>query len=126
VDERKSEPSLETVFTFSAFRLLPSAMLIVFTTAPNIQEAERLAEKIVDAKLAACVQILPQMRSIYFWQGSVQNEPEHLLLIKTLEEKYESLEMFILANHSYDVPEIAAVSAEKVSESYLGWMKEHL
>ena len=101
-------------------------MLIVFTTAPNIQEAERLAEKIVDAKLAACVQILPQMRSIYCWQGSVQNEPEHLLLIKTLEEKYESLEMFILANHSYDVPEIAAVSAEKVSESYLGWMKEYL
>ncbi|HTK38367.1 MAG TPA: divalent-cation tolerance protein CutA [Pyrinomonadaceae bacterium] len=101
-------------------------MLIVFTTAPNVEEAESLAEKIVEAKLAACVQILPQMRSIYFWQDAVHKEPEHLLLIKTLDDKYESLEMFIHSNHSHDVPEIVAVKAEKLSESYLGWMKEYL
>lgn len=101
-------------------------MLIVFTTVPNLDEAESLAQKIVEAKLAACVQILPQMRSIFFWEGSIQKEQEHLLLIKTLDDKYESLEMFIHANHSYDVPEIVAIKAEKVSESYLAWMKECL
>jgi len=101
-------------------------MLIVVTTSPSIEEAESLAQKIVEAKLAACVQILPQMRSVYFWEGSIQKEPEHLLLIKTLDEKYESLEMFIHANHSYDVPEIVAVKAEKVSESYLAWVSKYL
>ena len=54
-------------------------MLIVLTTTPNIDEAEGLAEKIVAAKLATCVQILPQMTSVYFWEGKVQKEPEHLL-----------------------------------------------
>jgi len=100
-------------------------MLIVFTTTRDIEEAEGLAGKIVEAKLAVCVQILPQMKSIYFWQGSLQKESEHLLLIKTLEQKYEALEKFILSNHSYDVPEIVAVSAEKISKSYLAWMKEN-
>jgi len=101
-------------------------MLIVFTTVSNIEEAENLAEKIVDAKLAACVQILPQIKSFYFWQGEVQKDSEHLLLIKTLEEKYAALETFIRENHSYDVPEIVAISAENVSDGYLKWMSEYL
>lgn len=101
-------------------------MLIVFTTSPNTEEAENLAQKIVESKLAACVQILPQMRSFYIWKGKVQNEAEHLLLIKTLPEKYTELEKFIKTNHSYEVPEIIALKAEKVSESYLNWMKENL
>jgi len=100
-------------------------MLIVFTTTPDIEEAESLAEKIVDAKLAACVQILPPMRSVYFWEGAIQKETEHLLLIKTLEEKYEEIEKFIKENHSYDVPEIVAISPEKVSPAYLAWIKEY-
>jgi periplasmic divalent cation tolerance protein len=99
-------------------------MLIVLTTTPNIEEAENLARKIVEAKLAACVQVLPQMRSFYFWKGEVQADAEHLLLIKTLPEKYAELETFIQSNHSYEVPEIAALAAEKVSESYLKWMLE--
>jgi periplasmic divalent cation tolerance protein len=101
-------------------------MLIVLTTTPNIDEAESLAERIVAAKLAACVQILPQMTSVYFWEGKVQKEPEHLLLIKTLGEKYDELEAFIKANHSYSLPEIVAVEADKISHGYLSWMKEYL
>jgi periplasmic divalent cation tolerance protein len=101
-------------------------MLIVFTTTPNFEEAESLAEKIVAEKLAACVQILPQMKSIYFWEGAIQKESEQLLLIKTLEEKYDALEKFILANHEYEVPEISAVKAERVSDRYLGWIKGYL
>jgi len=115
-------------------------MLIVLTTTPNAAEAEALAEKIVDAKLAACVQILPQMQSVYFWEeknpvaaargsdgkGEVRKEPEHLLLIKTLEEKFEALSEFVRQNHSYEVPEIVAVGADKISEGYLKWMTDYL
>ena len=101
-------------------------MLVVLTTTPNSDEANRLARSIVESKLAACVQVLPQMTSVYFWEGEVQTEPEHVLLIKTLEEKFDALAQFIRENHSYDVPEIVAIEAEKVSESYLGWMREYL
>jgi len=101
-------------------------MLIVLTTTRTQNEAESLAEKIVSAKLAACVQILPQMASIYFWEGKLEKESEHLLLIKTMQEKFEKLETFLLHNHPYKVPEIVALPAEKVSESYLEWMKKYL
>lgn len=101
-------------------------MLIVLTTTPNIEEAENLAEKIVAEKLAACVQVLPAMKSFYFWGGEIQKDSENLLLIKTLDEKFDSLEKFIQSNHSYDVPEIVAIKAKNVSESYLGWLTEYL
>ena len=101
-------------------------MLIVLTTTPNIEEAESLAQKIVAEKVAACVQILPQMKSVYFWEGKIQKESEHLLLIKTLEEKFAELEKFIIANHSYEVPEIVAITAEKISDGYLRWLKDYL
>ena len=101
-------------------------MLIVLTTTPDLAEAERLAERIVTERLAACVQVLPQMRSFYFWKGAVQKEAEHLLLIKTLEEQFVALERFIRENHTYEVPEIVAIEAERVSDGYLAWMKEYL
>jgi len=101
-------------------------MLVVLTSAPNIEEAETLAQKILTVKLAACVQILPQMKSFYFWEGAIQQDAEHLLLIKTLAEKFVELETFIKENHSYEVPEIVALSAEKVSENYLDWMRNYV
>ncbi|MDQ3324108.1 MAG: divalent-cation tolerance protein CutA [Acidobacteriota bacterium] len=101
-------------------------MLVVLTTTPNEREAEDLAEKIVAEKLAACVQILPQMKSVYFWDGAVQKESEHLLLIKTLPEKFDVLAKFIQANHSYETPEIAALKAADVSENYFNWIKDSL
>jgi periplasmic divalent cation tolerance protein len=99
-------------------------MLVVITTVGDAGEGESLARLIVEAKLAACVQILPKMTSVYFWEGKIQSEPEHLLLIKTLEEKFDELSLFIKQNHSYDVPEIVGVAAEKVSEGYLSWIGE--
>ena len=101
-------------------------MLIVFTTTPNITEAEGLAQKIVEAKLAACVQVLPQITSFYFWENAVQRDAEHLLFIKTLPAKFAELEKFIQENHSYEVPEIVAVKSENVSEKYFGWLKNYL
>jgi len=97
-------------------------MLIVLVTTPNEAEAESLAARIVEAKLAACVQILPRMTSVYVWEGKLQKDAEHLLLIKTLPDKYDELEAFIIANHSYDVPEIVAIDAERVSGPYLAWL----
>ena len=85
-----------------------------------------MARKIVEARLAACVQVLPPVKSFYFWEGAVQADSEHLLLIKTLPGKYDELEEFIRSNHSYSVPEIVALSAEKVSEDYFDWLKKYL
>ena len=99
-------------------------MLIVLTTTPTDREADELAAKIVEVRLAACVQILPQMKSVYVGEGKLRREGEHLLLIKTLPEKFDELSQFITANHSYDVPEIVAIEAERVSEPYLRWVVE--
>lgn len=101
-------------------------MIVVLTTTPNSKEAEDLAKSIVEAKLAACVQVLPEMRSFYFWEDAVQSDQEHLLLIKTLPEKFAELENFIQTNHSYEIPEIIALKAEDVAESYLNWAKNHI
>lgn len=97
-------------------------MLIVFTTVSNQTVGETLAAKIVEARLAACVQVLPRMTSVYMWEGRVTIEGEHLLLIKTLPEKFDELSAFITANHTYDVPEIVAIDVVRVSEPYHDWV----
>jgi periplasmic divalent cation tolerance protein len=103
-----------------------SAVIVVLTTVSNNEEAEALARKIVEAKLAACVQILPPMKSVYFWENAIQVDSERLLLIKTLREKFDELAKFIQTNHSYDTPEIIALEANAVAENYLDWMKTYL
>ena len=106
--------------------VVSNCMLIVLTTTSSHSEAESLAHRIVEAKIAACVQVMPPMRSIYFWNGAVQNDAEYLILIKTLPEKFDLLEEFILANHNYDTPEIVAIEAERVSEHYMRWLTNYL
>jgi len=101
-------------------------MLVVFTTAPDIWEAESLAEKLVKERLAACVQVLPQMTSFYFWEGEVQKEGEHLMLIKTDDAKFDALKNFIQQNHSYEVPEIVAVKSDQASQPYIDWIESYL
>jgi len=98
-------------------------VLVILTTTPTVEEAELLAEKLVKEKLAGCVQVLPQMQSVYFWQGEVKKDAECLLLVKTLSEKYDAVEAFIRNNHSYSVPEIVAIKSEKVFNGYLDWLK---
>ena len=99
-------------------------MLVVLTTVGNAGEGESLARSIVESNLAACVQILPKMTSVYVWEGKIHSDDEHLLLIKTLEEKFDTLSDFIREIHSYDMPEIVAISAERVSQDYLNWIRE--
>jgi periplasmic divalent cation tolerance protein len=99
-------------------------MLIVFTTTPDKEEAETLARKLVEEKLAGCVQIVPRITSFYSWENKVQKDEEYLLLIKTLPEIFTELEVFIKENHSYSVPEIAAIEVGKVSANYLSWLND--
>ena len=98
-------------------------MRIVLTTVPDPATGEKLADSLVRSGLAACVQVMPRMTSVYLWEGKVQKEGEHLLLIKTFPEKWEQLHTFISNHHPYDVPEMVAIDASRVSDPYLAWMK---
>ncbi len=95
---------------------------VVLTTCPDADSADRLAEMVVARNLAACVNIQPQVRSIYRWQGNVERAAEHLLLIKTTAARYDELECLIRANHPYELPEVIAVPIVAGSSDYLGWI----
>ncbi len=92
-------------------------------TAANREEAARLAEMLVEKYLAACVQILPEMESVYRWQGKVERQREVLLIAKTTGAKFEELAKEVRALHSYETPEIVAVQLTAGSRPYLEWLK---
>ena len=98
--------------------------IVVFMTAANGEEASRLAEMLVGAHLAACVQILPEMESVYRWQGKIERQAEILLIAKTTTGKFDELEREVRALHSYDTPEIVAVPIVTGSAPYLEWLKQ--
>jgi periplasmic divalent cation tolerance protein len=98
--------------------------IVVFITAPSGEEATRLAEMLVGAHLAACVQILPEMESVYRWQGKIERQSEILLLVKTSRAKFEDLEREVRALHSYDTPEIVAIPIISGSAPYLEWLSQ--
>lgn len=104
----------------------PTDAIVVFMTAANREEAARLAEMIVAARLAACVQILPEMESVYRWQGKIERQPEILLIAKTTAARFEELEREVRAIHSYDTPEIVAFPLTAGSSPYLKWLKTSL
>jgi len=91
---------------------------------PNIDEGQKIARILVESKLAACVNIIKNIFSIYRWKGEIQNDNEHLLLIKTIEVNCESLIQKVNEIHSYSVPECIAFKIEKGSETYLKWIEE--
>ena len=98
--------------------------IVVFMTAANGEEATRLAEMLVGAHLAACVQILPEMESVYRWQGNIERQSEVLLIAKTTRGKFDDLEREVRALHSYDTPEIVAVPIVAGSAPYLEWLSK--
>lgn len=98
--------------------------LVVFTTFDRKEFAERVAEKLLTKKLAACVQMTP-IESIYSWKGRIEKAEEYLCTIKTREELYGDVEEIIKENHSYEVPEIVAVPIVKGSDDYLSWLNEN-
>lgn len=100
--------------------------IVVFLTAPNGEEATRLADLVIGAHLAACVQILPEMESVYRWQGKIERQSEILLIAKTTAAKFADLEREVRALHSYETPEIVAVPIVAASTPYLKWLAESL
>lgn len=98
--------------------------ILVLCTAPDGEVGATLARGLVEAKLAACVNIVPGLRSFYVWKGAVHHEPEVQLLIKTRRARFGELSAWIDANHPYEVPEIVALPIEAGSKSYLGWLEE--
>jgi periplasmic divalent cation tolerance protein len=96
--------------------------ITVMMTAGSREEAVRLAEMLVGARLAACVQILPEIESVYHWQGEVRRDPEVLLLAKTTQARFALLEREVRALHSYETPEIIALPIIAASAPYLEWL----
>lgn len=101
---------------------MDSQPLVVFCTCPDQASAERIATTVVEERLAACVNILPGLTSIYRWQGQAQRDTELLLLLKTQDEVYPLLEVRIRELHPYDVPEIIALPVRMGSSAYLDWI----
>ncbi len=99
-----------------------SEAIVVLMTAGSREEAARLAEMLVGSRLAACVQIMPEMESVYHWQGKIERSPETLLLAKTTTENFAELEREVRALHTYETPEIVALSITAASAPYLEWL----
>jgi periplasmic divalent cation tolerance protein len=103
-----------------------SNAIAVFITAPTRAEAEQIAEMLVQTQLAACVQILPEIDSVYRWQGSIERQKEVLLIAKTTAKCFVELEAKVKAIHSYDTPEIVATPLTAGSQGYLEWLKANV
>ncbi len=100
----------------SAFRV------VLITTPPDM--AEGISQKIVENKMAACVNIVERVKSIYHWKGVVKKDFESLLIVKTATKKVESLIRFIRENHTYDVPEVISMTIAEGNPDYLNWLDE--
>jgi len=99
---------------------------IVFVTCESKDEAEKIAESVVKDKLAACVNVLPGIRSCYVWEGKLTWSDEVLLLIKTSRGRFDQLQDRIKAMHSYSVPEIVGVPIEDAFDKYIAWIDESI
>lgn len=96
--------------------------IVVFSTCASPEDAERIARRLVDSRLAACVSIVPGIRSVYRWQGKVEDAAEQLLVIKTSRAAFPALRAEIENVHPYEVPEILALPVVEGSEKYLSWL----
>ncbi len=95
---------------------------IAITTAGSREEAEQIARALVEERLAACVNLLPGVTSVYRWRGEMETAEEVLLLIKTTAERLEELEAAVRRLHSYEVPELVVLRPEAMGKAYLEWL----
>ena len=100
--------------------------IVILSTCATEEEAERLARVLLDARLAACINVIPRMRSFYRWKGAVESADECLLLIKSSRPLFEPLKAELEKVHSYDVPEVIALPVLEGAEKYLNWMATNL
>ena len=100
--------------------------IVIFITAPNKKEAQKIASGLVKNKLAACVNIVDKIESVFFWNGKINRAKEVLLIVKSRKDKFKKIVKFVKANHSYQVPEIISLSITSGLASYLRWINDYL
>jgi len=99
--------------------------IVVLVTCGSEEEALKIANILVEDRLAACVNLVAPIRSIYRWEGKIWDEKEWLLVIKTQKHRFEELEKKVKSLHSYSVPEIISLSITEGSSAYLNWIREN-
>ncbi len=97
-------------------------MLIVLCTFPDAETARRISKEIILENLAACANLIPNVESIYQWEGKIEQSSEVLGIFKVVSSGFTRLEDFLLENHPYDTPEIVGISPDRVSDKYLKWV----
>lgn len=100
--------------------------ILVLNTCATAEEAERIARLLLDRKLAACVNVVPGLRSFYHWNGAIESAEECLLLIKSSRPLFEPLRAALEQAHSYDVPEVLALPIVEGASNYLNWLAGNL
>ena len=98
--------------------------IVVFVTAGSEKEGEKIARALLKEKLAACVNIVPGLKSVFRWKGKISTEEEVLLMIKTKDRLFEKLKKRVIELHSYDVPEVIALGILAGNEKYLDWLRK--
>ena len=101
------------------------SVVFVYATFPDADTAQKICGELISQKLAACANILGEGRSLYWWDGKLQNEPEVYAILKTAAETYPSLENRIKELHSYDTPCIVSWTIEQGSKEFLDWVRDH-
>jgi periplasmic divalent cation tolerance protein len=103
-----------------------SPYLLVLSTCPDRESARRIAKALVEARMAACVNLVENLTSVYEWEGQVQEDAEFLLLIKTRRDRFETLRDEVLRLHPYELPELIAVAVDTGLPAYLSWIDRSL
>jgi periplasmic divalent cation tolerance protein len=98
--------------------------LVVFVTTSNGDEANNIADALVSERLAACVNIVAAIKSVYRWEGKINRDNEAMMIIKTTGERYPDVERRVKELHSYGTPEVVAIRIEQGSEQYLNWLRD--
>jgi periplasmic divalent cation tolerance protein len=100
--------------------------VLIMVTAGGRNDAERLAEGLVEGRLAACCSVIPTVHSFYYWDGQLKREHEALLLVKTVESRAQAVQEYVRTHHSYEVPEIIQVAIEGGLPTYLEWLADQV
>ncbi|CAL9190131.1 protein CutA 1, chloroplastic [Musa acuminata AAA Group] len=122
VVNQPSNRSLHSTIMEGASTTVPS--IVVYVTVPNREAGMKLAESIIKERLAACVNRVPGIESVYWWDGKVQTDSEELLIIKTRESLLGALTEHVKSNHEYEVPEVIAMPITGGNHKYLEWIKD--
>ena len=105
---------------------MPTSARVVLVAVPSGGKARSMAESLVESRLAACVNVLPGVVSVYRWKGRVHRDAESLLVIKTTAAKFKPLERWIRAHHPYETPEVIGLAVAAGSTAYLSWLREQV